>query len=190
MTSTMTRRRTTTTGGERGDRPRRGLSGRPRRLLRAAHVVVSGGWTGLVVAMLVLGVTAATTGAPEVRDAAYLLMSRIGGVVIPPLAVATLLSGAALSLTTPWGLARHWWVVAKIVLGLTVIVTAVTLTDAWVSRARSVPVAGGTGTRLIVGSSVHLLMLGLASVISVDKPWGRTPRGRRLVQRRRSAARS
>ncbi|HEX2026389.1 MAG TPA: hypothetical protein VHF25_00145 [Nitriliruptorales bacterium] len=37
---------------------------------------------------------------------------------------------------------------------------------------------------LIAGSAAHLAMLAFATVISVDKPWGRTPRGRRLAERR------
>lgn len=153
------------------------LTGRPRKLLRAAHVVAAGAWLGLVVAMLALGATAQTTPAPELAAASYRLMARLGGSVIPPLAIGTLLTGFALSLLTPWGIARHWWVLVKIALGLAVILTSVTLTDAWIAQAITQPAAAG-GTRLVAASVAHLLMLGLATVISVDKPWGRTPRGR------------
>lgn len=161
-------------------RPSRRLTGRPRRLLRAGHVVVAGGWFGLVVAMLVLGVTARTAASVELAASAYRLMARIGGAVIPPMAVATMLSGVVLSLVTPWGLVRHWWIVAKAVLGLVVIVTAVSLTDSWITQAvADASVVGAAGTRLVVASVVHLAMLAVATVISVDKPWGRTPVGRR-----------
>lgn len=174
------------------ERPTARLTGRPRKLLRAGHVIVSGGWLGLVVAMLVLGITAITAQEPGLPAATYGLMNRIGGNVIPPLAVATLLTGLTLSLTTPWGLVRYWWVVVKTVLGLVVIVTAVTLTTGWIEQAQSGSVATAGG-RLIAGSLAHLAMLGFATVISVDKPWGRTPRGRRLARRpapRRPAHRS
>lgn len=164
---------------------RRGLRGRPRRLLRATHVAASGGWLGLVVAMLVLGTTAATAATAATAEAgaspeaAHGLMALIGGTVIPPLAVATLLTGLALSLLTPWGLVRHWWVVAKTVLGLAVIVSAVTLTDGWLQQATSsTEPAGDPGGRLVAASVAHLAMLAFATVISVDKPWGRTPYGR------------
>lgn len=156
------------------------LAGRPRRLLRAAHVAAAGAWLGLVVAMLTLGVTAQTTGTAGQAVPTYHLMARVGGAVIPPIAVATLATGLTLSLVTPWGLVRHWWVVVKGVLGLAVIVTAVTLTDAFIERAiASTGEDVQVGARLIGNSVAHLVMLTVATVVSVDKPWGRTPYGRR-----------
>lgn len=166
-------------------RPRRRLTGRPRRLVRAAHVVTAGGWLGLVVTMLVLGITALTAATAMPPETIHRVMDLIGGTVIPPLAVATLLTGFALSLLTPWGLLRHWWVVVKTVLGIVVIVTAVTLTDAWLQHATTATTAGPAGTWLVATSAAHLAMLTFATVISVDKPWGRTPRGRRRATTRR-----
>lgn len=160
--------------------PRRRLTGRPRRLVRAAHVVAAGGWLGLVVAMLVLGTTARTAGSGGLAQAFYRSMDLIGGAVIPPLAVATLATGFALSLLTQWGIVRHWWIVTKTVLGLAVIVTGVSLTDGWVEQAlEATPSAAPAGGRLVATSLAHLAMLTFATVISVDKPWGRTPYGRR-----------
>lgn len=158
--------------------PRR-VTGRPRRLLRAAHVAVAGSWLGLVVAMLTLGITAQTQ-TVEQANVTHHLMARLGGTVIPPLAVATLATGLALSLLTPWGIARHWWIVVKTGLGLAVIVSAVTLTDTWIDQALNQTTGiGSAGIRLIAASMAHLAMLAFATVISVDKPWGRTPYGRR-----------
>ena len=158
---------------------RRRLVGRPRRLVRATHVAVAGGWLGLVAAMLVLGITAHTARSAGLSQATYRSMDLIGGTVIPPLAVATLVTGLALSLLTPWGIVRHWWVVTKVVLGLAVIVTAVSLTDSWLEQARATSGVAAAGRRLVTTSVVHLAMLTFATVISVDKPWGRTPYGRR-----------
>lgn len=183
---------TPTVGAPSSERVTRGrgvrLVGRPRRLLRAAHVAAAGAWLGLVVAMLTLGVTAQTSGVAGQPAATYRLMARLGGAVIPPIAVATLATGLALSLLTPWGLVRHWWVVVKGVLGLAVIVTAVTLTDAFVARAiASVEADPRVGARLIGSSTAHLVMLTVATVVSVDKPWGRTPMGRLRRRRPRTA---
>lgn len=159
---------------------RRRLTGRSRRMLRAVHVLVAGGWLGLVVAMLALGASALA--AP--RETTYLMMHLIGGRVIPPMAVATLGTGVVLSLWTPWGLVQHWWVVAKIVVGLAVIVSAVTLTGGWIERSLDAPMRSGpAGVRLVATSIVHTVLLAFATVISVDKPWGRTPHGRRTSRR-------
>ena len=151
-------------------------------------MVAAGGWLGLVVAMLVLGVTAAATAEPDgFAHATYRSMDRIGGTVIPPLAVATLVTGLCLSLLTPWGVVRHWWVVTKAVLGLAVIVTAVSLTDSWLQQAlETASQTDRPAVHLIATSLAHLAMLSFATVISVDKPWGRTPYGRRRATARRA----
>ena len=80
------------------------LSGRPRKFVRATHITVSAGWLGLVVAMLTLGISAATASHPAFVLACYAMMERIGGAVIPFFAVATLLTGIVLSVATPWQL--------------------------------------------------------------------------------------
>lgn len=82
------------------------LSGRPRKFVRVTHVAVSAGWLGLVVAMLTLGISAATASHPTFVLACYAMMERIGGAVIPFFAVATLLTGIVLSVATPWQLFR------------------------------------------------------------------------------------
>lgn len=165
------------------------LAGRPRRLLRAAHVIVSGAWLGLVVTMLVLGLSAAATSDATPAGAAYALMDLLGTVIIPAFAIATLVTGVVLSAVTPWGLLQHYWVVVKLAIAVAVIVTGARLTGAWVQQAASHTVStapGGTPATwlLVAGSTVHLVLLGLATVISVDKPWGKTRRGRRLAATR------
>ncbi len=162
------------------------LSGRPRKLVRATHIAFSAGWLGLVVAMLTLGITAATAPDPRFSLACYAIMGQIGGAVIPVFAVATLVTGIILSVATPWRLLHHWWVVIKLILALVVIVTAVALTGRWLQQAASAAHAGGSTSEwpawlLVAGSGFHLLFLWAATTISVDKPWGKTRRGRRAT---------
>ncbi|MGH3787045.1 MAG: hypothetical protein ACRDRG_10950 [Pseudonocardiaceae bacterium] len=170
------------------------LSGRPRKLVRATHIAFSAGWLGLVVAMLTLGITAATAADPRFAVACYAMMERFGGPVIPIFAVATLVTGVALAVATPWRLLHYWWVVVKLVLALAVIVTSVALTGDWVQQAAalaSAPHAGNGSTVgwpawwVVAASLVHLLFLWVATVISVDKPWGKTGLARRVAADRR-----
>ncbi|MGH3779092.1 MAG: hypothetical protein ACRDRO_00305 [Pseudonocardiaceae bacterium] len=170
------------------------LSGRPRTLVRATHVGFSAGWLGLVVAMLTLGIAAATAPDPTFSIACYAMMDRIGGAVIPVFAVATMVTGITLSIATPWRLLHHRWVVVKLVLALVVIVSAIALTGDWlqqaVARAAATPAGNGSTAGwpawLLVAASVfHLLVLWAATM--VDKPWGKTRRGRRAADRRREA---
>lgn len=164
------------------------LSGRPRKVVRATHIAVSVGWLGLVVAMLTLSISAATAADSTFALACYAMMERIGGAVVPVFAVATLVTGIVLSVATPWRLLPHWWVIVKLVLAVAVIVTAVALTGDWVQQAvgyaaRAPGAEGGSTGSLaawlvVAGSVVHLLLLWAATTISVDKPWGKTKRGR------------
>ncbi|MBA2528681.1 MAG: DUF2269 domain-containing protein [Euzebyales bacterium] len=164
------------------NRPRR-LSPRARKLALTAHIVTSVGWLGIVVAMLVLGVTAATAADPAVIRAGFTLMDLFGSRIFPPAALASLATGIILSLGTKWGLLRYRWVVVKLVLTFAVIATGTQLTGRLLDQAttasaagvRSVP--GGVAAALIAGSVMHLLLLGAATAISVYKPWGRTRRG-------------
>ena len=50
-------------------------------------------------------------------------MELVGWTVLVPLAIGSLVTGVLISLTTPWGLFRHYWVLIS--LGLTVLATAI-----------------------------------------------------------------
>lgn len=151
------------------------LATRPRAIVRAVHVLVSIGWFGLVVVMLVLSAAAMTTDGGTSPRFPYRLMDQIASPMIPIVAVATLVTGVALSVATPWGLLRHWWIVVKLVITLAVIVTGAALTGHWIQQAGAAPTTPARWL-LVGGAIVHLLMLASAMIISVDKPWGRISR--------------
>jgi hypothetical protein len=94
-----------------------------RKLALAAHLTCSVGWIGAVVAYLALGISAATSQDTQTVRAAWSAMELTGWFVIVPLAVAALLTGLVMSLITPWGLFRHYWVLIALV--LTVFATAI-----------------------------------------------------------------
>ncbi|MDQ3780886.1 MAG: hypothetical protein M3354_10125 [Chloroflexota bacterium] len=50
--------------------------------------------------------------------AAYLTMETIGWFVLVPLSLASLLTGLISSLGTPWGMIRHYWVLAKLLINV------------------------------------------------------------------------
>jgi hypothetical protein len=124
----------------------------------------------------------------DVVRAAYLAMDLIGQFVIVPLAFAALLTGLVQSLGTPWGLVRHYWVLAKFALTVAAAVllllhqfTAVAAAARRVSgtASGSVPAVGRLGAQLAVDAGLALLVLLAATTLSVVKPWGLTPLGRR-----------
>lgn len=157
---------------------------RLRKLVLTVHIVTSVGWLGLVLAMLVLAIIAATTRDVGTLKAAYVFMDVFANVIFPPAAVGALLSGIILSVGTKWGLLRHYWVVSKLVLNVAVILSAVLFTQQWLERVIATASGSVANTvtilevaslpmQLIYVSVAHLLMLGAATLISVYKPWGK-----------------
>jgi hypothetical protein len=163
--------------------------------LLSAHIIVSVGWLGIVFAKLVLGLRAVTIDAPNVSDALYLSIQAVN-VAFPPAAVATLVTGVLLSLGTKWSLLQHYWVATKLVLTVGVIVTGIALVDRLIQQSIYAPsgqvmdentilaTASAPTTLLIFLSVAHVLMLAVATVVSVYKPWGKTQFGRRKAVRR------
>lgn len=151
------------------------LSPGPRKWLVAAHTLVGVGWFGIVLAKLVLEIVAGTTSDLSLARAGFVFASALDRAAFPPAALATLITGVVLSLATPWGLFKHWWIVAKLALTAVVIVTGVAFVGAWAEEAINAAPDGdvaAASTRLIGAAVMHLLMLGAATVISVLKPWG------------------
>src|ERR687887_2191992 len=89
-----------------------------RKFVLAVHLTFSVGWIGAVVAYLALGVSAVTSQDAQTVRAAWIAMELTGWFAIVPLALAALLTGVVMSLGTPWGLFRHYWVLISLVLTL------------------------------------------------------------------------
>jgi hypothetical protein len=108
-------------------------------------------------------------------------------IVFPPLVVASLLTGVALTLGTRWGLLEYYWVLTKFVLSFVVFVsgarfstvlaqgsiaarTGISLPDdTWLALAAS------PSTLLVALFALHLAGLAIATVLSQYKPWGKLP---------------
>src|SRR5918996_5687014 len=89
-----------------------------RKFTFATHVTSSVGWVGAVLVFLALAVVGLTSDDERTVRGAYLVMAPAAWFVLVPLAHASLVSGIALSLGTPWGLIRHYWVVVKLAITL------------------------------------------------------------------------
>lgn len=117
--------------------------------------------------------------------AAYLAMALTGWWVIVPLCLASLVTGLVQGLGTPWGLFRHYWVLIKLL--MTVLATVVLLVhmqpiDYMADVAGAAPVSGAArrrvGVQLVVDAGAALLVLLVATTLSVYKPRGLTRFGR------------
>ena len=157
-----------------------------RKFMLAVHLTFSVGWIGAVIAYLALGVSARTSQDAQTVRAAWIAMELTGWSVIVPLALATLVTGIVMSLGTPWGLFRHYWVLITLV--LTIVCTVVLLLHmpevssvAAVVRKADVTARAGRGGDLL-HPGVGLLVLLVITVLNVYKPRGFTPYGWRKQQ--------
>jgi hypothetical protein len=107
------------------------------------HVAVSVGWMGAGAANVVLAMTAGYTSTVEVRRVCYLMMEQVDEFVIIPLAFAELISGLLLCWVTPWGLARYWWALVKLLLTIGVIVYSTVGVGVWVEESSVPPLPVG-----------------------------------------------
>ena len=136
-----------------------------KRLNRLVHIVASAGWWGAVAAFLVLAIAGMTTDIP----AACQGMILTGWGAIVPLAALSSLTGLVLSLSGPWGLLRHWWVVFKIVITLPCsALLLLHLEGLGACRA-------GAAGQMTLDAGLALIVLMVPLVLSVYKPRGITP---------------
>lgn len=158
-----------------------------RKLALTAHVTSSVGWLGAVAGFLALALAGLASEDAQMVRAAYITTEPITWFVIVPLAFASLLTGLVVALGTQWGLFRHYWVVAKFVLtiGATLLLLLHTRPIgilAGVARQPTFEVAevGRLQTQLVIDAGAALLALLVNVTLSVFKPRGLTPYGRRM----------
>lgn len=170
-----------------------------RRTVLAVHVLCGAGWMGLDLGLLVLVLTGATSASGDEAAAAYTAVRLVVPIVVPVLATGMLVTGLLLGWGTKWSLLEWTWVFVKLVIGL---VVTVLVFVALVPVALSIPpdlggsagqvrdAVGGAVGDLLFPPPVSFLALGVALVLSIWKPWGRTPWARvsGRAARRRSAA--
>ncbi len=160
-----------------------------RKFALTVHVIASVGWLGSVVVFLALAVAGfASTDLQQVR-AAYLAMELTTRFVIVPLSVASPITGLVQSFGTSWGLFRHYWVIAKLV--ITVPATLVLMLHmrpiGHLAAAATETTLTATDFRelriqLLANAGAALVVLIAATTLSVYKPRGMTPYGRRMAR--------
>jgi len=139
-----------------------------RRALLTVHIICGVGLLGDVAAVLAVNVRAATTTDPGFASASYELLQMFSVVFGIPLSFGALLTGLTLGLRSKWGVFRHAWVTAKLMLLLSVI-----LVGALVIGPATAEMRAGNGdaeATLIAAAAWDVLALTAATVLSVYKP--------------------
>ena len=161
-----------------------------RKFVLTVHLTFSVGFIGAAIAYLGLGVSAMTSEDTQTVRAAWIAMELTGWYVIVPLALAALVTGLVMSLGTPWGLFRHYWVLITLV--LTIFATVISLLHmptvsslANVAREADSATLGQLGGDLLHAGG-GLLVLLVITVLNVYKPRGLTPYGWRKQHEQRT----
>ncbi len=157
-----------------------------RKFALTAHVTSSVGWLGAVAGFLALAVAGLTSQDAQLVRAAYLAMDLTGWYVIVPLSLVSLLTGLVQSLGTTWGLFRHFWVVAKFLINIlaTILLLLHMQPTTYLAGVAAETTLSGSDLRglriqLVADAGAALLVLLVATALSVYKPRGVTPYGRR-----------
>jgi hypothetical protein len=171
------------------------LTPRLRKLALTAHVTVSVGWLGAVVAFLALSVAGLTGQDPQTVRGAYLVMELTGWVVLVPLSLGSLATGLICSLGSAWGLFRHYWVLCKLVINVVVATIVLLLYMQTLDYLGDIAAATAlSGTELrglrdpspVLHAAAALLLLLVATTLAIYKPRGMTRYGQRTQHRQRT----
>jgi hypothetical protein len=169
-----------------------------RKLALSAHVTASVGWLGAVAAFLALAVVGLTSVDTQTVRAVYIAMYLIGWFVIVPLSFASLLTGLVEALGTKWGLFRHYWVLAKLLINIFANIVLLMYMPTLTYLANQASDASLSGSDLgsvrdpspVLHSSAALLLLLVALVLGVYKPRGMTRYGWRKQREYQEALQS
>jgi len=166
-----------------------------RKFALMVHVITSVGWFGAVAGFLALAVAGLTGQDAQRVRAAYIGMDLTGWLVIVPFALASLLTGLVSSLGTTWGLFRHYWVLAKLL--MTIPATSLLLVHmppisymAGVAADKALSSGDLRELRIqiMAQAGAALLVLLVATTLSVYKPRGMTRYGWRKQHEQRTVS--
>jgi hypothetical protein len=141
------------------------FSRRTRNVVLTVHIVVSVGLLGDSAGFLAVSIRRAVSDDPAFVDASLDLLGTFALFFGIPLSFLSLLSGVALGLGTRWGIFRYPWVVAKLVLIVTVIAVG-----AIVLRPVLTDENSPGSAPLIIGSAYDVVALAIATTLGVFKP--------------------
>lgn len=154
-----------------------------RKLVLSLHITFAVGWLGAVAGFFALAIAGVNGQSTQTVRSAYLAMELITRYVILPLSFAPLVTGPILSIWTPWGLFRHYWIIAKLV--ITILSTLILLIHIQpINYLATQAAMGGLSSadypvqiQMIIASGAALIALLIATGLGVYKPIGMTPYG-------------
>lgn len=153
-----------------------------RKILLTAHVVSSVEWLGAVVAFLIVAAAALQARDFDTMRSAHWAMNLIAWSVIVPLAFISPITGVIQALSTEWRLFQHYWVFIKFLITIpsTLLLLLHMNPIGHLARVLSDTALAAGEVRamqiqLVANAGAAIIVLLVATVLSVVKPKGRTP---------------
>lgn len=149
-------------------RTRRLFSLGARNAVLTFHIAVSVGLLGDSAGFLAVAIRAAASEDPAAVREMMGVLNMFAMMFGIPLSVAAILSGVALGFGTKWGVLRYPWVIAKLLL----IVSVMLVGGFAIGPALTTMLAGGSGqtTQLIAAAAYDVVALAVATGLAVFKP--------------------
>jgi hypothetical protein len=157
-----------------------------RTVTLTAHVLASVGWFGALAVFLAHALASIMSDDLHIVRSVCVAMAVTAWFVILPLCLASVATGVVQALGTSWGLVRHYWIVAKLL--LTSLATAVLLLKlapiSELARIATEPSFSQATSRdlkmsLLVHAIGGLVVLLVVTILAIHKPVGVTPFARR-----------
>ena len=153
-----------------------------KKWLLTLHILFAAIMFGVMVAFLILGITAANTTNVDVLQACYNSMHILAKTSVRASTIGTLVTGILLAVLTKWGLFKFYWIIAKellvIAIGLGVFgmhswtLQAITLVSQDGAAVLENPSFIVNNEQLFVGIVLQIISLVALYLLSVFKPWG------------------
>ncbi|MFD2614253.1 hypothetical protein [Paenibacillus gansuensis] len=165
------------------------LSQKKKSILVAIHVISVASWIGGTLGMLLLGLYLRT--AENGSQLVYTIASMevIDENLLKYPALLSLLTGILLSVWTQWGLVKHYWIIAKLVLTIMTIMLGILFLDNWTASLGEMIHEMGFATlqdqtfqtrwmSMIIMSSFNLVCLLFMVFLTYLKPFGKVKKSR------------
>lgn len=163
------------------------LNMRKKKVLVAIHVLATMAWFGGALCMLILGIYMGNAENQEQLLYTLANMHLIDGTLIKYPALVVLITGLMLSVWTHWGLAKHYWVLIKLVFTFLIILIGILFLSDWLSflmetaelnQSAALQNDSFNKTRfyLTAGAIFNIALMALMTLVTYFKPFGKIKR--------------
>ncbi len=160
------------------------VNAKQKQWLITLHVVFAGMWFGTALCMIIIVLMNSNTANGDELYAINSVMKLLDDVVIIPSASFSLFSGALICWLTVWGFFKHYWVIAKWIGTVTLIVTGSIWLGPWTNAMTSIsaedrlqalqnPLYVFDQKGVLIGAIIQTSCLLFIIAISFVKPWGK-----------------